>query len=109
MMSRGYAVRDVNSVAAYYEVLKEREVTVRIEGWQEREERLHAVEVTEADVPILQVQIDSVRYPIMEQEYNVAASIETRLQNSNFDAGQVDVEKIVDDFLRDLQFHLSEG
>ena len=109
MMSRGYAVRDVNSAAAYYEVLKEREVTVRIEGWQEREERLHAVEVTEADVPILQVQIDSVRYPIMEQEYNVAASIETRLQNSNFDAGQIDVEEIVDNFLRDLQFHLSEG
>lgn len=112
MVTKGYAVRMENSAAAYYDTLCYRMSNVLWEGnenWKENEANLNAVVLTDEDVPILNVQIDSARYPALEPEYNIGNKILRQFENNGFSAEGIDVESIVDEFLEELLFHLGEG
>lgn len=109
MVTSGYAVRSQNSVVEYFQYLNviEKETTWnKIEGWEDLQTKLRAVELEESDVSILQTQIDRARYPAMEQEFNFVQSFR---RASIYNPGDVDVDSLADNFLRDLQFHLGES
>jgi len=112
MVTMGYAVRMENSASAYYETRCHRTSNVSWAGeenWKENEANLKAVVLTDEDVPILNVQIDSARYPAVEAEYNMGNKILRQFENNGFSAEGIDVESIVDEFLEALLFHLGEG
>lgn len=107
MFSNGYPVRTVGSVGILHQNVFGR--TKIYAGTQEKidlRERLGNVVLTDADIPILQAEIDVARYPITVLEHDLGYGIYLA---ASIDPNNVDVEQIVQDWLRELEFHLYEG
>jgi len=69
-----------------------------------RRRALEAVEFTESDMPILQIPIDRVEFPIQAEEDLVFL-----LDKVTAETTDGEIEDIAQQWLRDLEFHLSES
>ena len=107
MFSNGYPVRDVGSVGALHQnVFGRTRIYAASQEKTDLRERLGKVVLTDADIPILQKEIDVARYPITGLEKDLGYSVYLAAE---IDPNNVDVDQIVQGWLKELEFHLYEG
>lgn len=62
----------------------------------------------DSDLPILQVKIDQVTFPVSSQDRQLQ-QLRSQLKNDQISAGQTDYLSAAEDFLWEVQLHLAEG
>ena len=77
------------------------------EGANERLLAVKAVELTDEDFPLLEVEINDVRFPIAWEREVQSALIQ--LLPAFSQPGEIDIEKTAEEMIRELEFHLAEG
>ena len=110
LYAEGYPVRVEGSVAhiskSLISMASKRDLSYA-EGANERLLALKAVELTDEDFPLLDVEINDVRFPIAWEREVQSALIQ--LLPTFSQPGEIDIEKTAGEMIRELEFHLAEG
>ena len=110
LYTEGYPVRVEGSVAhiskSLIGMVSKRDLSYA-EGANERFLALKAVELTDEDFPLLEVEINDVRFPIAWEREVQSALIQ--LLPAFSQPGEIDIEKTAEEMIRELEFHLAEG
>lgn len=108
----GYPVRVVGSAEQMYNSIYQREMpnNVTDKEVKERCALLKHVVITDEDIPLLQAEIDEVRFPISDLERELANMVELELNDFGTGAPlDVDIDAMAQTFIDDLKWHLFEG
>ena len=110
LYAEGYPVRVEGSVAyiskSLISMASKRDLSYA-EGANERLLALKAVELTDEDFPLLDVEINDVRFPIAWEREVRSALIQ--LLPAFSQPGEIDIEKLAEELIRELKFRLAEG
>ena len=80
-----------------------------IKASEARMNALKAVEMTDKDFPLLEVEIDAVRFPISwETEFRFRRDA-LQLGSENGQPTDKEIEELAEEMIRELEFHLAEG
>lgn len=114
MTNLGYSVRTIDSVEPYFRSLQDRaarntgllfvdDESLSVEERTDRMCRMNMVEITDADVPILQVQIDVARYPLSLLEYELKTAYSNAIADNPKDP---DIQSVAERFVQSLEQHM---
>lgn len=113
----GYPVRTVGSAGPLFANTYNRNLgssrsscaEENLAEWGRRTAALTEVVLTDADVPILQAQFDSVHFPVFKLEAMVGEMLGKVSDPITGAPGNVDLGVLADNFLKQLEYHLMES
>lgn len=114
MTNFGYCVQTNHSAAPYFQSIQARaarntgllfvdDESLSVEERTDRMCRMNMVEITDADVPILQVQIDVARYPLSLLEYELKTAYSNAIADNPKDP---DIQSVAERFVQSLEQHM---
>ena len=110
LVGPGWPVRAVGSVELVWISHRKQNKTVFSEkdGQIERKSKVTHLVMDDSDMPVLQVKIDQVTFPVPSLDRQLQ-QLRSQLKNDHTSTGQADYLSAAEDFLWEVQLHLAEG
>ena len=102
LIEEGWPVRSIGAAEPLWDVCMK---IYQRSGDEAYREKLFAVTLTDEDLPILNTQIDEVRFATVYLDEQIIGTRRQALYDSEF----TDIGKLADQIIKDLEHHLAEG